>query len=364
METTRREFGLLIAGAATAAEPGRDAWISVAESVIAGEAERYDFNWGEGVLMNGLMQVWGRTRDSSYAEFVERWARFHIPKGLDSLLWKTPEAKRPGYCGPWIGGTALACLYEAKNSPEYLNTASAIARFIRAGATRSPEGLLGHWLGNYQMWVDTLFMACPLLSKLSKVENKPAYLGDAVSQLLNSAKHMRDQKTGLFYHMWDWELDKRSEVQWGRGNGWVIMSIADTFEYLPKTHSSYKPLKELATDYAQALVAAQDRDGLLHTVLTDPNSYAECSATTMLTYGLLKLVRLEILSARYRDRALRAWTAVNARFVKDGIVTGVSAGTDPWKNDRYATLPTGTHTWGTGSYLMAGAEVSRLQPAR
>jgi len=46
-------------------------------------------------------------------------------------------------------------------------------------------------------------------------------------------------------------------------------------------------------------------------------------------YGLLKLVRLKVLPESYKKIALSSWAAVNARYVKDGVVTGVSAGTDP-----------------------------------
>ena len=49
---------------------------------------------------------------------------------------------------------------------------------------------------------------------------------------------------------------------------------------------------------------------------------AECSASSMNIYGLLKLVRLKVLPESYKKIALRSWAAVNARYVKDGVVTG------------------------------------------
>lgn len=55
--------------------------------------------------------------------------------------------------------------------------------------------------------------------------------------------------------------------------------------------------------------------------------------------------------------ALRAWEAVSERYVKDGLVTGVSAG--PGNRAYYNARPLGTETWGTGAYLMAGSEVHR-----
>jgi unsaturated rhamnogalacturonyl hydrolase len=94
-----------------------------------------------------------------------------------------------------------------------------------------------------------------------------------------------------------------------------------------------------------------------HTVMDDTASYPESSATMMFAYGLLKLHRLGVLPASVKPMALKAWQVVNRRYVKDGVVTGVSFGTVP--NGKYKVLPVGTKSWGTGAYLMAGSEVDR-----
>ena len=60
------------------------------------------------------------------------------------LFQNVPESKRQGYCGRWVPGAALAYLYEARKNSEHLRVASEVAGFIRAGATRSPEGAPGH----------------------------------------------------------------------------------------------------------------------------------------------------------------------------------------------------------------------------
>ena len=310
--------------------------------------------------MCGLMQTYERTHTEKYADFAARWADSHIPKGTERRLRNQPGSARLGYCGPWVSGTALLYLYGARGKPEYLCTASEIANFARAGATRSPEGALGHWAGNHQLWLETLDMACPLLSRLSRLENKPVYIDDAVNQLLIAARHVRDEQTWLFYHVWDWQFDRRSPEQWGRGNGWVAMSLADTFEFLPKNHPRYRELKRLAESYARSLLQAQDGDGMWHTLINDPASLAECSATTMACYGLLKLARLGVLPAKYRRAAVRTWEAANTRWVRNGRVLGVSEGTGLYAREKYLDRKMGNYNWGTGSYLMAGAEVDRL----
>lgn len=314
--------------------------------------------------MIGLMQVYARTGDARYADFVARWAGTHLPRGVERLLGNHPESERKGYCGPWISATALLYLYDSRKCAGCLQTASEIAAFLRAGATRSPEGALGHWLGNFQLWVDTLAMSCPLLARLARVENTPAYFDDAVNQLLVAARRLRNENTGLFHHMWDWQHDRRSPEQWGRGSGWVALAVADTLEFLPRGGPRYGELRSVVEAFAQSLVRAQDDGGVWHTIINDPATPAECSATTMISYGLLKLARLGVIGEKYRRAVLRGWAAANARWVKGGMVTGVSQGTGPYTRDKYLDREMGTFPWGTGAYLMAGAEAERLRGGR
>jgi unsaturated rhamnogalacturonyl hydrolase len=335
----------------------------VAERLIQTSPASYPFNWGEGVQMIGLMKIYERARAERYADYVEKWAAIYLPRDMTELLNICPKARgtQPGYCGHWSPATAILEMYQARQKPEHLKLAVKVAEFIRTDAERSPEGGLGHWLGSHQLWVDTLYMACPLLAALGKLQGKDEYIDDAAGQLIVFARHLQDPETGLFYHMWDWQTGTHTPDPWGRGNGWVLMSLADTFEVMGRRHRSYAPLKTVAEKLAEGLKATQNQDGLWHTVLDDSSSYAEASASSMFCYGLLKLVRLNVLPASYVPLARRAWSAVNEHYVKDGVVTGVSAGTSPKGGDYYRSLPQGAQTWGTGAYLMAGSEVDRLR---
>lgn len=337
-----------------------DKWRGVADHLIRTPAESYPFNWGEGVQQIGLMKVAERTGEAAYVDYMERWARLYTGQDLDGLLdIKAPaRTNRPGYCGYWSPATAILYLHRARPRPEYQKLAEGVAAFVRKGAERSPEGALGHWIGSHQLWVDTLYMACPLLAGLGSRKD----IDDAARQIVLYAKHLQDGKTGLFYHMWDWQTGERSPSLWGRGNGWVLMSIADTMEAMKPGDAQYRQLTEIAQRMAKGLAATQNREGMWHTVLDDPASYPEASATSMFAYGLLKLARLKVLEAsEVRPVAQRGWAAVNAKYVVDGKVTGVSAGTDPGGNENYRRIRLGSQTWGTGAYLMAGSEVDRLR---
>lgn len=347
---------------AFAAEAPRD-WTAVADRLIQTPVESYPFNWGEGVQMMGLMRAARAARNPRYADYVEQWARIFEPQPLEKLLnlgsYVTPNS-RPGYCGYWSPAAAILYLYQDRRGPEHLKLARDVADFIRTKAERSPEGGLGHWLGSHQLWVDTVFMAAPLLSALGQMEKKPEYIDDAAHQVIVHTRHLQEASSGLIYHMYDWQTGTHSDGYWGRGNGWVLMSIADTLEVMDRRNPRHAELASIADRLAKGIVKTQDANGLWHTVLDDPASYIETSATAMFTYGMLKLIRLNVLPVDYRAPALKGWRAINEGYVKDGVVVGVSAGTDPKGVDSYRTKAVGSQTWGTGAYLLAATEVARL----
>jgi unsaturated rhamnogalacturonyl hydrolase len=207
-------------------------------------------------------------------------------------------------------------------------------------------------MGNHQYWVDTLYMAAPLLSALGQA-------AESARQIDIFTRRLQDPATGLYYHMYDWDKQTRTPALWGRGNGWVLMSIADTLEKLDENNPLYVRLQQIALKQLAGLVATQDANGMWHTVLDDPKSYPETSATAMFVYGIRKLIRLNAIPESYERISRRAWSGINEQYVKNGLVTGVSAGTVPKESDYYRNLPLGTETWGTGAYLMAGSEVAR-----
>lgn len=337
-------------------------WRAVADQLVKTPVESYPFDWGEGVQMIGLMKVHARTKEARYLEYMKQWTARWTPRPLDELLNINAAAKgpRPGYCGLWSPATAILALHQASPRQEYLRLAEGVTAFVLNGAERSPdERALGHWIGSHQLWVDTLYMACPLLAEMGRLKKQPAWIEDAAAQILAYGKHLQDEKSGLFYHMWDWQTGERSPSLWGRGNGWVLMSIADTLEFLPASSARSAALKTMAARMIEGLRATQDADGMWHTVMDDPASYPECSATSMAVYSVLKLIRLKALPASAAPMAMKAWEHINGRYVRDGVVTGVSAGTDPGKSGHYKAKPVGTQSWGTGAYLMAGSEVDR-----
>ncbi|GMU23272.1 MAG: hypothetical protein AMXMBFR13_33540 [Phycisphaerae bacterium] len=333
----------------------------VAHRVQADYPQPPPFDWGEGVMMAGMVQASVTSGQPGPAAFVKTWADHWRAHGLRRILEGEGERLK-GYCGHWGPGLAVIMLYEQTKDPVYLEMAREVAAFIEKDATRLKDGGLGHWKGNYQLWVDTLYMACPVLARLSKIDSRPELMDDAVRQLEIYAQRLQDEKTGLFYHMYDEPTDKHTEVLWARGNGWTAMSYVEVLKLLDRSSPTWAKLQGDFKRQVAGLLATQDpQSGLWHTVLDRPESYIETSASAMFVYALAEASRLEALeiNAELWRAIMQGWAGLAGKVDREGHVFDVSGGTGPTGYKDYAEKIRGTYTWGTGAYLLAASELSR-----
>jgi unsaturated rhamnogalacturonyl hydrolase len=109
-----------------------------------------------------------------------------------------------------------------------------------------------------------------------------------------------------------------------------------------------------------ALVACQDqKTGLWHTLLDDPTSYLEASATAGFAYGILKSLRMRLIprEERYVKAAERAIHGVIDNISKDGELRQVSFGTPVFdKLEDYKTIPLTSMPYGQSLALLACTE--------
>ncbi len=74
---------------------------TVADAVLRDFPKPPAFNWGEGVMLSGMMQAYHLTKDPRYLKFVRDFADYWHAKGIASTL------ARRGYCGHWGPGHAM-----------------------------------------------------------------------------------------------------------------------------------------------------------------------------------------------------------------------------------------------------------------
>ena len=347
----------VLAGARTvrAAEPCPKALTrKVADAVLRDFPKPPPFNWGEGVLLTGMMRAYLLTKDERYLKFVRDFADHHHKQGISATL------KRRGYCGHWGPGFPMIMLHEETGEKGHLELAEEINEFMLHKAERTAGGGLSHFNGRPQLWVDTLDMCCPVLSNLARVKNAPKLQEEAIRQLQTFARHLQDPKAGLFYHMWDEKSAKATPEFWARGNGWVVMSYTEVLKNEEPGSPNRKRLTEPFAKQLAGIAPLQDeKTGLWHTVLDKPDTYIEGSASSMFLYGMAESRNLKLLDIPYEDTMRKAWAGLAKTINPDGVVVGVSAGTGPSGKAGYVARKVGTYTWGTGAFLLAACAYAK-----
>jgi rhamnogalacturonyl hydrolase YesR len=321
---------------------------TVAGAVLRDFPKPPAFNWGEGVMLSGMMRAYQLTKDPRYLKFVRNFADYWHEQGIASTL------RKRGYCGHWGPGHAILMLYEVTKDKRHLELADQINTFMLTKAERTKDGGLSHFNGKPQLWVDTLDMCCPVFSHSARIKGEPKLQAEAVRQLDIFAKHLQDTKTGMFYHMWDERSGKRTPSYWARGNGWVVMSYTEVLKHEKPDSPARKRLTAAFEKQLASIVPLQDRrSGLWRTVLDQPDTYLETSASAMFLFALAECRNRKLINVPYVDAMRRAWTGLAGQIDARGRVVGVSAGTGPSGKSGYVARKAGTHTWGTGAFLHA-----------
>jgi unsaturated rhamnogalacturonyl hydrolase len=169
------------------------------------------------------------------------------------------------------------------------------------------------------------------LAKIGLLLDRPHYVEEAKRQFLVHIKYLYDKKTGLWFHGWDFGgRHNFAEALWARGNCWVTIAIPEIIEMLdlPEGDALRTFLIDTLTAQVKTLAETQDANtGLWHTLIVDPTSYLEASATAGFAYGILKGVRKGYLPAEYKAVGLKAIAGVLDNIDDHGELQQVSFGT-------------------------------------
>ncbi len=325
-----------------------------ADRVLQGDPGEWDFNWGGGVLMAGMMQAGIALDEPAYVHYVQKWADFWRSQYQAEML-KDPYI----YCGFWVTSFPLYKLHERTGEQQYLEMGRWVMDFMLAKGGRYRENGLGVYAyyapHREQLWLDTLYMVCPSLAEYTSLTGQQRYVEEAAQQLIVHARYLQDERTGLFSHMYDARIQDQARVFWGRGNGWVTMSCVDVLRRLDRTSPRHEQVRTIFARQMRGLLAVQDqRSGLWRTVLDRPETYLETSASAMFLYGLREGIRLGLLEDQHIHALRKAWTALAEQVDANGVVEGVSDATPALKTwEEYAAIPLAERPWGTGAFLLA-----------
>ncbi|NLP47215.1 MAG: glycoside hydrolase family 105 protein [Epulopiscium sp.] len=291
---------------------------------LAGDdISKYRFwEWTQGVGLFGLWKLFEQTKNEYYLEMLLKYYNDQIKNGLPSKNINTVT--------PLL---ALSYIYEYTEDPEkYLTVCEEWAEWIMLELPRTKEGGFQHitsdTLNEQELWDDTLFMTVLFLAKMGQIKNNKDYIEEAKYQFLLHIKYLTDKKTGLWFHGWTFNGSHNfAEALWGRGNCWITIAIPEFIEIIHLERSVKRFLVETLKSQVESLEKYQDENGMWHTLLDDPTSYVEASATCGFAYGILKSVEMGLINDTYKSCALKALNPILELIDDEGIVKQVSYGT-------------------------------------
>lgn len=356
--------------------------VRVSESVMrrSPNAVMQKWDYTAGVMLLALERVGARTGDPRYASYIRK-SIDSLVKPDGSILTYEPTEYNLDQINE---GRALFALSDRTLDPRYARAADHLRDQLRHQPRTAEGGFWHKQIYPQQMWLDGLYMAEPFYAEYAARHGDTAAMNDVVHQFLLVARHLRDPKTGLYYHAWDsvheqpWadSATGLSKNFWGRAIGWYLMAAVDVLDYLPKTHRDRAELIRVVRDLAGAVAAVQDPvSGVWWQVLDRPNrakNYLEASASAMFTYVFAKGARLGYLPPDFRSRANRAFDGMLQTFVTvdhDGLVSigGIcqvaGLGGNPPRDGSYSyyvSEPVVSNDYkGVGPFVLAAVELGR-----
>ena len=217
-------------------------------------------------------------------------------------------------------GKNLFTLYDIFGDEKYRRAIDTIRSQLLT-QPRTKEGNFWHKdIYPWQVWLDGTYMAQPFYMEYETRYNKMQGCIDSYKQFMNIKKHMRDEKTGLYYHGYDesrqmyWAdpVTGCSPNFWLRAMGWFMVAMVDVLERMDEQlYNEYRGIMAMLKQTIEDVHKFQDEEtGMFWQVMDHPGvegNYLETSGTALFAYAVLKGVRLGYLPKRMAAWAEKAF---------------------------------------------------------
>lgn len=250
--------------------------------------------------------------------------------------------------------------YRITNDSDTLPIIDIMLAAMDTNIRRFPDGTFHRYT---DMWADDTFMSCPFLVAAGKLKNDAKYHREAVRQLLGFKKRLWMKDERIFSHIFFLNTQLPNNVPWGRGNGWIYVSLSDALANVSPDTEGYSELLDTYKEFTEGVCALQDKDGLWHQVLNRADSYSETSCTAMFLLGLCRGIKHGWLDRSYIENAKAAYCGLLTHKIdKNGTVYGVCMGSGNSTDVNYyiqlGTIDNDDH--GTGVILTAISAFSEI----
>lgn len=321
-----------------------------------------DASWSQAVYHIGNMAAYDVTGEEKYKSYSSEWAEMNHWEGAtsdDQSEWK--------YSAGMTGNRVLfadwqACfqvyidLYNLDNDDRKISRTKEVMDYQ-----------INTKNNDYWWWIDALYMAMPVMTRLYKMTNNIEYLNKLYEYFLYTKNLLYDPYNCLFYRDTNYIFPEHKTISglkdfWSRGNGWAFAALARVLQDLPENNAHRDEFIQVYKDMAKTLATFQQKEGYWTRSLLDPNQSIgyETSGTAFFVYGFLWGVNNGILDRSYISVINRGWKYLINIALQDegkvGYVQPVGGNAIPGQElNRDSTAD-----FGVGSFLLAASEMYKF----
>lgn len=261
--------------------------------------------WQNAALLHSMelqYEMMPATEKQKYVDYV----KIALDKNLPILtgLWPNPTSASNG----------LGFLYRVTQDPKYLQVAKRVYNQY-LNILRTINGGVSHVPYAPELWDDTVYMVGVFLLSMYRATNDETYILELIDQVKKHKEKLVVDEWGLWVHGWDgnntYNFDfcsqsdwanpttRRSAEIWGRGNGWVVLTLSEILNNLPRNHPEWPIMANMLKDMIIHLPELQDANTGHWYQLTvrkgETGNYLESSSTAMFGYGILTALKYGIV---------------------------------------------------------------------
>ena len=323
------------------------------------------FHYHQGVFLSGVYQTYRLCGDRRYFDYIKGW--------VDSCVNEKGEIHECdlGELDDIQPGILLYPLLDETGDERYKKALDTLLAAIK-DFPRNEIGGFWHKVDcPEQMWLDGLYMGGPIAAEYGSRFHQPEFLDLVVKEALLMREKTRDEKTGLWYHAWDYAKKQEwadpetglSSEFWGRSIGWVPVAVLDDLDFLPEDHPGYEKLCALVKELLEAVCRYQSEDGRWYQVVNKggmEGNWLENSCSCLFVAAICKAVKKGILPEEYLEKARRGYEGVIRSLEWDGddlLVGNVCIGTGVGDYRHYCERPVSVNDLhGVGAFLLMCAQ--------
>ena len=286
------------------------------------------WNYIDGCMIKAILDLYAIKGDKKFLKFADDFIGYFVPDD-GSIKSYNPEDYNIDNVN---AGKTLFELYKLTGKEKYKKAIETIYSQVK-NQPRTEEGNFWHKkIYPNQVWLDGMYMGQPFYMQYEVEYNDCKNCRDSYNQFLNVYDKMRDPKTGLYYHGYDYSrkafwCDKVTGLSrnfWLRALGWYAMALIDTISVMPDNMAEEKTkLSSIYKELIDSMLKYQSENGMWYQVVNlggIPSNYLETSGSSIFAYAIMKSVRMGILDESYFKYGEKAFNGVCEKYLseKDG----------------------------------------------